>query len=294
LRSIIALIRFVVYSNIFVAICSVALTHLTYLLLDLPKIKNAPVLLFVFCSTYFTYNIQRIVRLNYQELIGKNIGIRLGWIVRNRSFLLSSSFLALLTSGCCLPYIKSSNLLVLTPLGILSIIYITPFFPYKGKMLSLRKLPFVKIFIISTVWSLVTVLFPYINEYGLNHFNDLNFQLVLLGRFIFIFAITLPFDIRDLKLDKVRKIATIPSAIGKNATIMVSEILLIIYAGIIYWQCFELHLLTHNQFTSFMYSIAISMIIIAFSIKRRPELYFSFLVEGTMLILHFGILVLEY
>ena len=283
-----------VYSNIFVAICSVALTHLTYLLLHLPKTNNAPVLLFVFCTTYFTYNIQRIVRLNYQELIGKNIGIRLGWMVRNRLYLLTSSLLALLVSGGCLFYIKPTNLLLLIPLGFLSIIYIIPCIPYKGKILPLRKLPYVKIFLIVTVWTLATVLFPFVNEYGFHNLGDINFQLVLVGRAIFIFAITLPFDIRDLKLDKVRKIATIPSTIGKVATIILSETLLIIYAGIIYWQCFELDLLTQNQFTSFMYTITISMIIISLAIRRRPELYFSFLIEGTMIILHFGILVLEY
>lgn len=282
------------YSNIFVSICGVALTHLTYLLLNLPKAKNAPVLLLVFCATYFTYNIQRIVRLNYQELIGKNIGIRLGWIVRNRSFLLSSSLLALLISIICLFFLETINLIALTPLAILSILYVTPFIPFNGKILSLRKLPFVKIFIISIVWSFVTVLFPYINEHGVHNFSNHNFQWVLLGRFIFIFAITIPFDIRDLKFDQDREITTIPSTIGRKPAVVLSELLLIAYAFIIYWQYNQLHQLSTDQFTALMYSISISMIIIAFSIRRRPELYYSFLVEGTMIILHFGILVLEY
>lgn len=282
------------YSNIFVAICSVALTHLTYLLLNLPKAKNTPVLLFVFCATYCTYNVQRIIRLNYRELIGKDIGIRLSWIVRNRSFLLSTSLLALLVSACCLFFLPPINLVILTPLSILSTLYVTPFVPFKGKILSLRKLPFIKIFIIAIVWSLVTVLFPYINEFGLHNFHNTNFKWVLLGRFLFIFAITLPFDLRDLKFDTIRELSTIPSTIGSKLTIALSEVLMLSYAAVICWQYYGLHQLHANQFTALISSITISMIIIVFALKRRPELYYSFLVEGTMLILHFGILVLEY
>lgn len=282
------------YSNIFVAICSVALTHLTYLLLNLPKGNNTPVLLLVFCSTFFTYNIQRVIRLNYQELIGKNIGIRLGWIVRNRALLLSSSLLILLISCCTLFFLNRSTLLTIIPLALLSILYVTPFIPYQQKFISLRTIPFIKIFIIAMVWTLVTVVIPYVNESGFSNFNNSNFAFVLLTRFLFIFAITLPFDVRDLRYDKNAKLKTIPSAIGAKSTIILSELLLLSYALILFFQYYFAERLSLEQFIALISSIAVCMIIISFSIKKRPELYYSGLIESSMIILHFGILVLEY
>jgi 4-hydroxybenzoate polyprenyltransferase len=227
-------------------------------------------------------------------LIGKNIGIRLSWVVRNRKLLLASSLFILLISSGTLFYINISSLFTLVPLAILSILYVTPFIPFKGKMISLRKIPFTKIFIIALVWTLVTVMLPYVNEHGFSQLNNTNLKLTLLTRFLFVFAITLPFDIRDIKFDNNQSLKTIPSIIGIRPTVIISELLLVSYLGVKCWQYFILHQLTANQLIALVSSIVVTMLIISFSFKKRPELYYSAIVEASMLILHLGILVLEY
>ena len=294
MRPIVALLRFVVFSNIFVSIGAVALTHLSYILLKLPKVNNAPVLILVFCSTYIVYNMQRIIRLNYNSLIGKNIGVRLSWIIRNRALLFSSSLLLILVSGIILFFINKVSAIALIPLGAISILYVMPFIPFRGKLLSLRKIPFIKIVAIAVVWTLVTVAFPYINEYGFTKLDETNFRIILFTRFIFVLAITLPFDIRDLKFDNNNKVITIPSIIGIKPTVILSELLLISYVLLKYYQYAMLQQLELGQFIALLVSVLVSMLIIAFATKRRSELYYSGLVESTMLILHVGVLVLEY
>lgn len=294
MRPIIALIRLVVFSNIFVAICSASLTHLTYISLKLPKTNSTAVLLLVFCGTYFIYNVQRIVRLNYANLIGKNIGVRLSWIVRNRSILLLTSLISGLISLVVIFYLNVTSMLIVIPLGVLSILYITPFIPVKRKWISLRKLPFAKVFVITIVWTLISVALPFVNEYGFSRLNDVNFQLTLLTRFFFLLAITFPFDIRDLNTDNSMQLKTIPSIIGVKPTVILSELLLLGYWGIKLYQFYYLNQLELAQFIALTISIVVCVVIIAFGLKKRPELYYSGLVESTMVILHIGVLVLEY
>lgn len=294
MKPIIALIRLIVFSNIFVAICATALTHLSYIFLDLTKAHNAPVLIVVFCSTYFIYNIQRIVRMSYDKLIGKNIGVRLSWIVRNRIALFLSSIILMVVAAIALFFVKSASFLTVLPLGIISILYVTPFIPLKGKWISLRRVPFIKIFIIAIIWAIVTVALPFINEFGFSNFDDNNFQLTLLTRFLFVFAITLPFDIRDLDDDCDNHVKTIPAVIGKKTTVILSETLLLFYLGMKFYQFNVLDQIDIAQFIAISISIAITILIVAFAAKKRSELYYSGLIEGTMLLLHFGVLVLEY
>jgi 4-hydroxybenzoate polyprenyltransferase len=293
-RPIINLIRFIVFSNIFVSLGAVALTHLSYILLKLPKINDSPILILVFCSTYIVYNLQRIIRLDYDSLIGKNIGIRLSWIIRNRALLFSSSLLLLLLSAITLFFINKDVLLIFIPLGVVSFLYVVPFISFRGKRISLRQIPFIKIILIAAVWSMVTVALPYINEFGFTSIKNMDFILTLVARFVFVLAITFPFDIRDLNFDSNIKLTTIPSVLGIKPTVILAEILLISYAGLKYYQFAVLQQLELSQFIALLISIVLAMIILAFATKKRPELYYSGLVESTMFILHFGVLLLEY
>ncbi|MEC8133926.1 MAG: hypothetical protein VX046_03645, partial [Bacteroidota bacterium] len=78
------------------------------------------------------------------------------------------------------------------------------------KIESLRKLRGLKIYIIALVWSLTTVLLVVVNA-GID--IDTKVLLKLFERFIFVFVLMLPFEIRDLDLDDIR-LSTIPQKIG--------------------------------------------------------------------------------
>ncbi len=79
---------------------------------------------------------------------------------------------------------------------------------------NLRSIPYLKVFIISIVWVWVTLLFPvYISQIKLTW----EISIFVVSQLLFLLAVTIPFDIRDLKYDSLF-LKTIPQIIGaKNA-----------------------------------------------------------------------------
>src|SRR5690606_18217476 len=94
----------------------------------------------------------------------------------------------------------------------LSLGYVLPFL---GKNKRLRDIGQIKIFLIAGVWAFITVVLPFVD-----HGAGFSFALVLISleRAVFIFAITLPFDIRDMKVDSQELLTTIPGRIGIEKT----------------------------------------------------------------------------
>jgi 4-hydroxybenzoate polyprenyltransferase len=110
--------------------------------------------------------------------------------------------------------------LVLT--GFISLGYVLPVF---GKGKRLRDIHYVKIFLIALTWSWVTVLLPAL-EAGESW--SLSLWILVAERAVFIFAITLPFDIRDFQIDAHTGVKTIPGYIGMSATKKLVVVCLII------------------------------------------------------------------
>ena len=99
------------------------------------------------------------------------------------------------------------------PFIILTIWYVLPIRPF-GK---LRSLPYVKIFIIATVWVGCGVGLPIFLGAGFG----IDVFLFLLAQWFFMIALTLPFDMRDRTFDKQNHLKTIPTKIGiKNTKIL--------------------------------------------------------------------------
>lgn len=267
------------------------LAHQTYLILQIPQADSFNVLALIFCSTFFTYNFQRIYRLRSVELLGKLIGIRLGWIIRNRKRLFFASALSLILSIYFLFQLSLNVFLLIIPLALFSVLYVIPVFPQKK---AIRDLPFAKIFVISIVWSVVMVAIPVVNFSGFEGLTNSSFLMLLLEQFLFILAITLPFDVRDLRYDMESNIKTIPSYIGIKNTIILSHGLLVLVFALKWIQYAYLGQLNLSQLIATGVTIFLSGFIIAFTSHRRAELFFSGFVDGTMIIMYLGMLVLEY
>ena len=119
------------------------------------------------------------------------------------------------------------DLLFVIPFFLLTLFYIVPF---GGRLRGLRNLPGFKLFLIAAVWSGVTVLFPiWVNDL----FLDGKAWLLFLQRFLFVLAITIPFDIRDLQLDDP-DLATLPQTIGVMRSKLLALGALLIFA-LLFW-----------------------------------------------------------
>ncbi len=249
-------IRLLTHSNIWVAFCALGLTLSSEIILQTSSTSIAQ---FVFFATIFAYNIQRIIRI-------KKGGIhpRKKWLIKNKMevyFLMLIAFIGSLYYFCVLNFITQITI-VFT--AVLSLAY--PF---------IRSSPFVKIFVISFVWTISTMLFLILEN---NIVITQNIILHLASRFLFVFAITIPFDIRDLECD-FDNIKTIPMVFGEKHAKWIANCGLLICVIILIFQYTQNNICFPNFLALFL-TYFLSGVLIIKSDKSNNDIYFSFWVES--------------
>lgn len=275
-------IRLIVFSNFFVSLCVVALTYRTFLYFNLTP-SNA-LLVLVFSATYFIYNFQRLVRMNQNEIDEANIGFRMKWVYKNKQPILFTIVFAATTIVISLFYIDIKTIIILAIMGIFSVVYVVRFIPYHNKWLALRDIPFLKIFVIAFVWTLVTGLLPLISGKELIQIN-LQHILFLSKQFLFVVAITIPFDIRDMKYDVEKGIKTFPLVMGVKKTLALGMLLLLGFVAIASYEFLMLQTINIKLWIAEIIAILLVMVLLLLSKKQQPEFFYSFIIEGTSLLL---------
>ena len=264
-----SIIHFFVYSNIWAAFCLLGLTISSEILLEVPNFKISQ---FGFFSTIFAYNFQRLVRLQKgHEHSYKD------WIEKNRKAIYLLMFIAGSASLCLFFQFKLSTQIAILALGVISACY--PFV--------IRKIPFAKIFIISFVWAATAMLLLVLeNSIIISQHIILQF----LSLFLFVFAITIPFDIRDVEYD-TQNIVTIPLFFGVQKAKNIAGISLFFCGIISFFQYFQMSLIMpHLLALIFLYILA--FIFIQKSDEGNGKIFFSFWVESLSLF-SYGLLVIS-
>lgn len=259
-------IQFIAYSNCWIGLGAVLFSLQFYLLENLPP--NYPFLVFVFFSTILTYTFQRHVKILAASRID---GERIQWMKSNP--MLVKVILAISLIGAIYPllYFNRNALLALVFLGAISLFYVIKI-PLLIKK-NLRDIPGLKIFLIALVWSATGSFLPYLNADD----TTLKLPFLLFGiNFIYIIAITIPFDIRDLDLDETEK-KTIPQLLGKKTAIWISILFLLLHYGVQSW-CFSTLLLWSTI------SLALAILLVAGNYRQREDLYYSFLIDGLLIL----------
>ncbi len=265
-----SIIRFFINSNIWVAFCVLGLAFSTEILLEATNLKISQ---FVFASTIFAYNFQRLVRLKKgQEHYYKD------WLFKN----IKAVYFLMLISATASAYLffdfKSTTKIAILFSGALSILY--PF--------GIRKIPFAKIFIISFVWSVSTMLLLVL-ENNIQMSKDTIYRFASL--FLFIFSITIPFDIRDVEYD-LYNVITIPSFFGIKKAKYIAVFALFMCGIIAFIQYFEMTLNLANLLALILLYI-LAVFFVQKSDKKKGERYFSFWVESLSIISYFLLLISE-
>lgn len=239
----------------------------------------------VFSFTYFTYNGQRLYRLNQSIIDKNNLSKRLKWVIKNKIPLTISSVIFGLIGLLCTLFIDPYCYLLLIPMGGLSFFYVIPLIPIYKSSPSLRDIPYLKIIVIGITWSIAIVWLPMIDTRFFVGMDTSNLFLSLLQVFLFVFAITLPFDVRDIKFDQLTQLKTIPRLIGINNSVIFSELIL---AGSIFIFPFSP---IGTYFYPLIIGYVITMLIILFTNENRNEFFYAGLIEGTVLILYCCVLI---
>ena len=247
------LFKGIIFSNILVSFCALSLVISSQIM---SGSYNKSISLFVFFSTLSTYNFQRIIHV--KNITSKE---RKRWICKNKSLIYILIVFSALISLYYFIYLNRRTQIAIFLAGSIAILY--PF--------GLRRVPFLKIFLICSVWTIVTSLIIMLED---NISIKQNEFLHLAARFAFVFAITIPFDIRDMRLDH-QKLKTIPILIGENISKIMSYSLLII-STFIYGLLLHSEHIAKNHLIGIIITFLITSTLISQATPKRDEKYVIF------------------
>ncbi|MEZ5048670.1 MAG: hypothetical protein R2766_03360 [Saprospiraceae bacterium] len=260
------------YGNFHIALGAASITLMTYLSTN--KTVDNDYIALIFCATLCLYNLHRIIasKIEYQHF-----GIRRFFIAQQH---LKFHYFLVLISALIglyfLQFLKSYMFLVFFILGMISLLYVFPIFNSKR---ILRDFPLTKSISVGIVWSAITATIPLI-ESGF-HVNTISW--LSLERFLFITAITIPFDIRDLKVENENHVITIPGFFGVRNSKLIS-IGLLLFASAILLQYTSVFIISLEALIAFEITYFISCILIIKSNESRGDWYYNGLMDGMVIL----------
>jgi 4-hydroxybenzoate polyprenyltransferase len=276
------------FSNIFIALCAVAQGLVTYQLLDTKP--ESHVLGLLFCSTLALYNFS--ILLSKPSKPDKSPFRRVRWIFSHYRLTITLTMIAVFSILPLVFFLNTSSQILLVSLALVSVAYSLPIFSINDKHFGLRNIPGVKLFLIAAVWSLSCVLLPILElESSIEASVSMNDSIILIAkRFLFIAAITVPFDIRDLFQDKSNELKTIPVIVGERKALLICQGLLVVYLVLLFLFTKSID----GNFLGLMLTIILSGWLIFKSKWQKNEYYYFFYLDGTMIVQFVMLLLCSY
>jgi len=268
---------FLLSTYLFIASAAACFVLTTFLLTNRPVHINAVTLL-VFFSTLLIYNFHRVSALFSNFVFSfPNLFIRL------KKFPLSTKIMSITGIAgilCSSWFLSITTLLTLVPVALITFAYSVPVVKVKGKRKRLREVFIVKITSLSLVWCLSTVTLPMIDS-GISITSHSSLA-IFAERFLFMFAICVPFEIRDIEVEKKWCNVTLPILIGVNRSKQIGLLALLIFIMLVYFQfgssAEHINAFVIPQFISAL----VAGLLLVFSTWHRNNYYFRIFVDGTM------------
>lgn len=271
------IVDFYIFSSIHVALAGFCLTKITLFEFGIPD-SLTPV--FVALSIIVSYNFIRFFEIKTNRLHWFK-----SWFLnyKNQLLLLSIVSVLLLNYLVFFTDFNLKSIYVLLPFAFMTFFYVIPLFKTKKVEFSFRNFPSLKLLSIAISWAGITVFFP-LYEAGFEFNTIVYFEFV--KRFLFLVAITIPFDIRDVYVDE-KSLKTLPQTVGVSYSKIIGYVLLILMVLL------EFYTNKSVDYKSFILLVIgiITAIFLRFSSPRRTRFYTSFWVEGIP-ILWVGLIVL--
>lgn len=262
---------FLVFSNTFIALCAVGQGWLTYMLLKVPP--DPEVLVLLYFATAFVYNAQAVLDKIPKD--GTSVYYRIDWLIRHRRMIRTLSFIAVGGVLVCTLFLEKATWAALLLTGLLAIFYSFPLFKTGG----LRQVPGLKLFLIAGVWASACVLIPWFESGAELETGKL--VMLWLKRFLFIAAITLPFDIKDIATDRSWGLVTLATRLGAKGASALALVFLVAYVALL-WGFHQ-----PGQSASFyglLLTALLSAVLILYSSKQRKVFFYLFIFDGILLL----------
>lgn len=268
------------------SLCAVAQAAVTFHLIGAPP--NKVILALLFTSTLGIYNF--CILISPPKEPQRSSYLRIRWFFSHYRLMVTFTLISVLSLVPLFFLISMPSRLLLIFSGVISVCYGLPIFTLGDQKFGLRNIPGLKPFLITLVWVLSTVLLPILESKEL-HLTTVSMQdttLLIAKRFLFVFALTVPFDIRDLFEDNKLGVKTIPVIIGEKRAYLFCSVLLLGYVIMLF-------LYGNTGFNSDFFALTLTAALTGWLIFRskweKNEYYYFFYLDG-VLILQYVFLVL--
>jgi len=260
-------VDFLLYSSLYIALCAIALCLETNLLLGIP-FQPPRFYLFVGCATLLQYNLHYYIKTKEPAR-----DARTAWSHRHRPVHKTLIVLSLAGILFSLFGFSARHLFIVGILGVLTALYSVPI-PGKKR---LKDFGLVKITVLTLTWTIITVWLP-VAESGW----DVEIWLIFIRRFLFMGALCLAFDIRDVHEDAPREIRTIPVRIGLPNTYRIIWLLLALFVLLSIFQFYNGGNVYH--FNAMMLSALATYVVISASRNIENDYIYLGGIDGMMLL----------
>jgi len=209
---------FIIFSNIFIALCAVVMTAYTMHLFtdEFPPLSFIG---FIFFSTLASYSIHWYLTDETVEVTDA----RTSWLAKYKN--VHALFFIVSAVGCIYFLMKElSYIKWILPAVVLTLIYTAPKFPFRP-FTSLKKFILAKTALLALMWTYVTSALPLLiteREWQTVH------TLFFLNRFTLIFPICILFDIRDKEFDKSIGIKSLVTLLPFSKLKIIFDIIIIL------------------------------------------------------------------
>jgi hypothetical protein len=263
-----ALFRFFVYSNLFIALCAVLMVNQTYQLMHLPA--DFYFMSFVFFSTICSYSFHWY--LSSPSVLSSP---RIEWQLRNQRLHLIFFIAGLVGSVIFFLYLRQHWFWLLVS-AVITFLYTAPKIPHRY-FRALRKIALGKTVFLAFVWMYVTTILPVMIS---DNDRPVGFGLFIISRFFLIYAICILFDYRDRGDDKIKGIRSLITWLDERGirNLFVFSLLVFAMATIgLLWYSYS----TLAVFILFVPGI-ITALLYNYARKNFADILYYFVLDGLM------------
>lgn len=264
MRLLLRLVDFIVDTSLFTAFCALGLCLATERLLPggmLPLFNGMHRV--VFGGTLVVYTLPRLL-YGDQAVVRKILQL----------LFFAAGVVLTIEGATLLPWHTNALCMML---GALAFAYFLPTIPF-GDRRRLREFGIVKILVLTFVWLGATALVPmsYLN------ISPVHYPAEIAIRFVFVFALCVLFDIRDVQIDQLSNIATIPHKTGIAVAYKLVYWSLGLFLLLSIWQ-FVLHP-SYPRLVASVVTIGVTALVAVY-VRRHPgHRLFVVMTDGMMLL----------
>ena len=280
---------FLLFSNVFMALCAVAQGLVTFYLIGAKPVFAVNWLLFT--STLGIYNFS--ILLTKPTDPEKSGYKRVRWFFSHYRLMVTFTIVSLLSLIPLFFLISIESRILMVFLSIISFFYSIPIFTLGGQKFGLRNIPGLKQFLITLVWTMSTVLLPIMEaqHFHITTVSMRDLTILIAKRFLFIAALTVPFDIRDLFEDRQSGLKTVPVMWGEKNAYLFCQVLLAGYIVLLF-------LFRNGGFTPDFFALTITAVLAGWLIFKskweKNEYYYFFFIDGVLILQYLVLLLFNY